>query len=229
MKNNPIPAERLEAFQRLMDQFSLLTDRTNFLRQKCSGLGRMECQTLQLLERYRQRKEDVRARIAARQLSEEEVAQYLPRCMRQAYQEGSLRKEQLEQLPRDPSMKALADEIGVACSRMTRIGDTLSDEVDPVTGQMRGKGLIHREASPDDRRVILIRITEEGSARVRTQNGHADRITRLLVESIPAAQQEGVLKGMEGYLAALEKVLPELVESEDERNCEPFNRILETS
>jgi len=229
MKNNSIPPERLEAFQRLMDQFSLLTDRTNFLRQKCSGLGRMECQTLQLLERYRQRKEDVRARIAARQLSEEELAQYLPRCMRQAYQEGCVRKEQLEQLPRDPSMKALADEIGVACSRMTRIGDTLSDEVDPVTGQMRGKGLIHREPSPDDRRVILIRITEAGSARVRTQKGHADRITRLLVESIPPANQELVLKGMQGYLAALEKVQPELVEDEDDRNCDNINRMQETS
>lgn len=220
MKTNQIEPGRLEAFQRLMDQFGLLTDRTNFIRQKCSGLGRMECQTLQLLERYRQQKTLVRQRILGRQLREEELALYLPRCMRQSYADGSLRKEQLEALPRDPSMKALADEIGVACSRMTRIGDTLSDEVDPATGQMRGKGLIHREPSPDDRRVILIRITEAGSQRVQTQHGHAGRITRRLLEQIPPQEQELILRGMSGYLAALERVLPDLLEEENEtRDC----------
>jgi DNA-binding MarR family transcriptional regulator len=203
-----------------MDQFGLLTDRTNFIRQKCSGLGRMECQTLQLLERYRLQKELIRQRIASRTLSPDEVAHYLPRCMRQSYLEGTLRKDQVESLPRDPSMKALADEIGVACSRMTRIGDTLSDEVDPGTGQMRGKGLIHREPSPDDRRVILIHITEAGSQRVHTQTGHASRITQRLLEQIPVQDQEMILRGMEGYLAALERVLPELVEEEAEsRDC----------
>ncbi len=216
---SPAP-ERLEAYQRLMDQFGLLTDRTNFIRQKCSGLGRMECQTLQLLEQYRQQKPLIRLRIANRQLSEAEVALYLPRCLRPTYYDGTLRKEQLDALPRDPSMKTLADEIGVACSRMTRIGDTLSDEVDTTNGQMRGKGLIHREPSPDDRRVILIRITEAGSQRVRTQNGHASRITQRLLEQIPEGEQDLILRGMAGYLAALERVLPGLVEEEnDNRDC----------
>ncbi|MDP2360688.1 MAG: hypothetical protein Q8O14_08035 [bacterium] len=203
----------MTAFQHLMDQFTLLTDRANFVRQRCSGLGRMECLTLQLLERFRQNKPEIRRRIALRQLSSTEENQHLPRCMRQSYRDGMLRKEQLETLPRDMSMKALADEIGVACSRMTRIGDTLSDERDSLSGAMRGKGLIHREPSSDDRRVILIRITDEGSARVRSQMGHAGRITRKLIEQIPPAERELVRKGMETYLAALENILPMMLET----------------
>jgi DNA-binding MarR family transcriptional regulator len=205
----PIPI-RVADFQRLLDQVTQVTDRANVVRQRCSGLGRMECLTLQILERFRQRKEELRRRIAQRRLSPEELALHLPRCMRQSYLEGGLRREQLETLPRDLSMKALAEEIGVACSRMTRIGDTLSDEVDPLSGQPRGKGLIHREPSPDDRRVILIRITEAGSRRVRDQDGHAGRMARILLKRIPAAEQEGVRQGLERYCAALESALPEL-------------------
>ncbi len=117
-------------------------------------------------------------------------------------------------------MKALADEIGVACSRMTRIGDTLSDERDPGSGQMRGKGLIHREPSSDDRRVILIRITDEGSARVRDQKGHAGRITRMLLDQIPKEQRESVRQGLEIYLGALERILPAVLEAAGPLDCD---------
>jgi len=220
MKTKSPPDADLAAYQRLMDQFTQLTDRANFVRQRCSGLGRMECQTLQLLELYRQRKPELRKRIAQRLLSEDEVALFIPRCMRTAYHEGSLRKEQLEQLPRDLSMKVLADEIGVACSRMTRIGDTLSDERDSNSGQMRGKGLIHREPSSDDRRVILIRITDEGSARVRDQKGHAGRITRMLLEQIPKDRRDSVREGLETYLGALERILPAVLEAEGPLDCD---------
>lgn len=220
MKTKSLTEAELASFQRLMDQFTQLTDRANFVRQRCSGLGRMECQTLQLLERYRQRKPELRKRIAQRLLNEDEVALFIPRCMRNAYHEGALRKDQLELLPRDLSMKALADEIGVACSRMTRIGDTLSDERDPGSGQMRGKGLIHREPSSDDRRVILIRITEEGTARVRDQKGHAGRITRMLLEQIPKEEREPVRQGLEVYLGALERILPAVLESAGPVDCD---------
>ena len=221
MKTKNRPPAQVAAFQRLMDQVTQLTDRANFVRQRCSGLGRMECQTLQLLERFRLRKADLRRRIAQGQLSTEELAQHIPRCMRQTYQEGGLRKEQLDLLPRDMSMKVLADEIGVACSRMTRIGDTLSDEIDPVTGQMRGKGLIHREPSSDDRRVILIRITEAGSLRVRDQNGHAGRMAQLLLGEIPDDELMVMLAGLERYISALERTLPEMVaEAAEKEECQ---------
>lgn len=220
MKTKSLTEAELASFQRLMDQFTQLTDRANFVRQRCSGLGRMECQTLQLLELYRQRKPELRKRIAQRLLSEDEVALFIPRCMRNAYHDGALRKDQLELLPRDLSMKVLADEIGVACSRMTRIGDTLSDERDPGSGQMRGKGLIHREPSSDDRRVILIRITEEGTARVRDQKGHAGRITRMLLEQIPKDEREPVRQGLEVYLSALERILPAVLESAGPVDCD---------
>jgi hypothetical protein len=121
-----------------MERFSLLTDRANFLKQRCSGLGRMECQTLQLLERYRQSKPEIQERIRRRELSDEEITLHLPRSMRQDYVNGTLSPELIEELPRDLSMKALADEIGVACSRMTRIGDTLSDEIDPEKVESQG-------------------------------------------------------------------------------------------
>lgn len=217
MKTKPPSSTQLADFQRLMDKFTLLTDRTNFVRQRCSGLGRMECQTLQLLETFRRRKPEIRERITRRLLAPEEIGHYLPRGMRQQYLDGSLRKEQLELLPRDLSMKALADEIGVACSRMTRIGDTLSDERDPATGAMRGKGLIHREPSSDDRRVILIRITEAGSERVRSQSSHAGRITQQLLEQIPPGERDPVRHGLDLYLEALERTLPAILEAEGTR------------
>lgn len=221
MKIKSIPRERSERFQLLMERFSTLTDRSNFLRQRCSGLGRMECQTLQLLERYRLAKPEIRERIRRHDLDEREIQLYLPRGLRQKYLERRLSAERIEQLPRDLSMKALADEIGVACSRMTRIGDTLSDETDPVTHKMRGKGMIHRGPSPDDRRVILIRITEAGSAKVQSQGEHNARIASLLLEKIPAEDAERVEQGMNLYLKALEEILPEMADApdQDDQDC----------
>lgn len=208
----------------LMEQVSLLSDRSNFLRQRCSGLGRMECQTLQLLEGYRLEKERVRQRIRDRQLSEDEILACLPRGLRKDYEDGGLPEEVLADLPRDLSMKALADEIGVACSRMTRIGDTLSDEVDPLTRKMRGKGMIHREASPDDRRVILIRITEKGSAKVAEQGRQTERIAAMLLERIPEAKRPVVEEGLRVYLKALGEILPRLVdEAGDREDCTTNN------
>ena len=83
----------------------------------------MECQTLRLLEDFRRNKSVLRTRIAKADLSEHEVELYIPRTLRQEYEQGTLTPAQLEELPRDLSMKALAGMIGVACSRMTRIGD----------------------------------------------------------------------------------------------------------
>jgi len=208
----PEPAEAVAAILELMEQVGLLSDRSNFLRQRCSGLGRMECQTLQLLESYRRAKESLRDRIRRRELSDAEVQQHLPRGLRKDYENGGLPEKVLAELPRDLSMKALADEIGVACSRMTRIGDTLSDEIDPLTRKMRGKGMIHREPSPDDRRVILIRITDKGSAKVAEQGRQTERIAAMLLERIPTGKRAVVEEGLRVYLRALGEILPRLAE-----------------
>jgi DNA-binding MarR family transcriptional regulator len=217
MQENPQAAtDPVATILLLMEQLSQLGDRCNFLRQRCSGLGRMECQTLQLLEGYRLRKPQIRERIRRRELSGTELQIYLPRNLRKEYDEGRLRPEQIEELPRDLSMKALADEIGVACSRMTRIGDTLSDDVDPLTRQMRGKGMVHREASPDDRRVILIGITPQGSAKVAEQSRQTERLARQLLERIPADQLPLVEQGLGVYLKALGELLPRLAEEAEE-------------
>ncbi len=221
MKIKPASPTRTEALQLLMERFSMLTDRANFLKQRCSGLGRMECQTLQLLERYRQSKPEIQERIRRRELSDEEITLHLPRSMRQDYVNGSLASELIDELPRDLSMKALADEIGVACSRMTRIGDTLSDEIDPVSQQMRGKGMIHRGPSPDDRRVILIGITEKGTEKVESQGGQNSRIAELMIEKLGPVDLPVVEQGLSLYLKALEEILPQMAEElpGDDSDC----------
>lgn len=210
-KSNP-SGSAVATILELMEQVSLLSDRSNFLRQRCSGLGRMECQTLQLLDGYRRAKGRIQDRIRKRKLRAEEIPVYLPRGLRKSYEDGELSEEVLVDLPRDLSMKALADEIGVACSRMTRIGDTLSDEVDGLTKKVRGKGLIHREPSPDDRRVILIRITEKGQAKVAEQGRQTERIAGLLLERIPEAKRAIVEEGLRVYLKALGEILPRMAE-----------------
>ncbi len=201
---------RVAAFGELMERVGMLTDRSSFLQQRCSGLGRMECHTLLLLEGFRQRKEEIRRSIADYALDADQVELYIPRNLRAEYEERKLSPEVLGSLPRDMSMKALAAEIGVACSRMTRIGDTLSDDVDPLTGKMRGKGFIHRESSPDDRRVILIHVTEEGSRKVQEQLSNKERITRLMLERIPREELDRVEEGLRTYLEAIESILPEI-------------------
>jgi DNA-binding MarR family transcriptional regulator len=208
-------ADQVRRFGRLMEGFSLLTDRSNFLRQRCSGLGRMECQTLQILDNYRLRKKSIQERIRASSLSEEEILLYIPRTLRAKYVAGEVPSEVIDSLPRDLSMKALAEQIGVACSRMTRIGDTLSDEADPSTRKIRGKGLIHREASPDDRRVILIRITELGSEKVGKQGRNNERIAKILLNKIPPAELEAVERGLVCYLSALEEILPDIIDPDN--------------
>ena len=218
MQEKTKPVEAVASMLELMEQVSLLSDRSNFLRQRCSGLGRMECQTLQLLEGYRRDKGRIQERIRARELSEDEVQLFLPRGLRKDYENGGLPEEVLADLLRDLSMKTLADEIGVACSRMTRIGDTLSDEVDPLTKKMRGKGMIHREASPDDRRVILIRITEKGSAKVAEQGRQTEHIAGMLLERIPAAKRAVVQEGLRVYLKALGEILPRMVDETGDRD-----------
>ncbi len=218
--NTNIHPELLTQFMSLVEQLSLLTDRSNFLRQRCSGLGRMECQTLRLLEDFRCSKPELRERIRRQELTEHEVELYVPRTLRSEYEHGELTEAQLEELPRDLSMKALAGMIGVACSRMTRIGDTLADERSARGG--RGKGMIHRAPSPDDRRVILIRITEKGSEKVREQEARSREFTTLLLSRIPADQHRKALDGLEHYRAALEAILP-LVDpdaNERDRDCQ---------
>jgi DNA-binding MarR family transcriptional regulator len=198
---------RLIHFQEMMQKFSQIIDRSNFFRQRCTGLGRMECQTLRLLDSFKEKKALIRERIKSTTLTPEEIKLYIPRALRVKYQAGEL-GDLLDSLPRDISMKSLAGEVEVACSRMTRIGDTLSDEMDPNTGKMRGKGMIHREASPDDRRVILIGITELGSQKVCEQSDSGLKIAQEILDDIPPAKIPIVEEGLQIYLSLLEKHLP---------------------
>jgi DNA-binding MarR family transcriptional regulator len=213
MKTTQAPSrESLRLFGRLMDGFSLLTDRSNFLKQRCSGLGRMECQTLQILDAFRLQKRALHEKIRSYSLTEREVEMHIPRSLRASYAQREIPAATLKELPRDLSMKQLAEQIGVACSRMTRIGDTLSDDMNPTTKQQRGKGLVHREPSPDDRRVILIRITNIGSDRVAQLGRNNERIVRALLDKIPAKDVKSVERGLSCYLKALHDILPEIID-----------------
>ena len=81
--------------------------------------------------------------------------------------------------------------------------------------------MIHRAPSPDDRRVILIRITEKGSEKVREQDERSREFATMLLDRIPVEQQRKALEGLEHFRFALEASLPQVEArgSEKDTDC----------
>jgi DNA-binding MarR family transcriptional regulator len=59
-----------------------------------------------------------------------------------------------------------------------------------LVNRLEEAGLMRREASPDDRRIVLVTITEAGRATLaRRRAVHAERLAGILAELSPAHQQ----------------------------------------
>jgi DNA-binding MarR family transcriptional regulator len=59
-----------------------------------------------------------------------------------------------------------------------------------LVNRLEEAGLMRREASPDDRRIVLVTITEAGRAMLaRRRAVHAERLAGILAELSPAHQQ----------------------------------------
>ena len=90
----------------------------------------------------------------------------------------------------------LAESLNLDASTATRNVDTLQKA-----------GLVVREPSPDDRRVSLLRLTEEGIKRLNKINAGMNRYYSEVLASIPQSKLPIVAEGLELFVSALNPML----------------------
>lgn len=89
----------------------------------------------------------------------------------------------------------LAQRLDVGLSTITRLVDGLVDQ-----------GLVRREGDPADRRLVITRLTEQGTSLVeRLHQFHQGRILALL-EQMPAGDVACLARGLESLLAVARQV-----------------------
>ncbi len=93
-----------------------------------------------------------------------------------------------------PSMSMLAGEMGLAPSTVTRL-------VDPLVR----RGLVSREPSPDDRRVISLELTTQGKRILRKLEQNFSIAYGRVAAAIPRAEQGRMLEAIRTLHAAIEQ------------------------
>lgn len=84
------------------------------------------------------------------------------------------------------SLSDVADRVGLSLPAMSRLVDGLTD-----------RGLVHREASPRDRRRVVLRLTERGKGLVRVARKGTQSRLALALEALPPAHREQVTLAMQ--------------------------------
>lgn len=84
------------------------------------------------------------------------------------------------------SLSAAADRVGLSLPAMSRLVDGLTD-----------RGLVHREASPEDRRRVVLRLTGRGKDLVRVARRNAQARLAEALEALPPAHREHVTLSMQ--------------------------------
>ncbi|MTI94597.1 MAG: MarR family transcriptional regulator [Firmicutes bacterium] len=95
------------------------------------------------------------------------------------------------------TMNQLSEKMNLDTSTMTRIVSTLVRD-----------GYLVRERSPEDRRVIHVRLTETGKEAVGELSQAVREYYSLIIQAIPQGEVESVLKSVNTLLMAFEKVKP---------------------
>ena len=103
------------------------------------------------------------------------------------------------------NVRDLALDLGVTPGNVTSIVDRLV-----------GQGLVERSESPDDRRIVLLQLTDKGLKTIteihETGHGHLKRfLERMTAEDISA-----LYRGMSSFLAAMDQDWTESVENKSE-------------
>lgn len=96
----------------------------------------------------------------------------------------------------ESSMGGLAEEMGVSNQQLTRIVDALAED-----------GLIERCVSPENRRVVLVKMSERGRNFVE----QSDKRTKQQATEILSALSEQELAELIGHLRALKGLLSKIV------------------
>ncbi len=93
------------------------------------------------------------------------------------------------------TMGELADDRMVVRSGATRIVDDLT----------RG-GLVERQADPQDRRVVRLRITPRGREVVATIHREAPQVLGTILARMSEPDQEALLRGLESFVGAVQSL-----------------------
>jgi DNA-binding MarR family transcriptional regulator len=91
--------------------------------------------------------------------------------------------------------------------RINELGEMLAWEQSRLSHQlrrMRGRGLVNRHDSSDDRRGATVDITDAGLARLAAAtSGHAELVRSVVFDGLTAAQQRAFASVIESMLARL--------------------------
>lgn len=94
-------------------------------------------------------------------------------------------------------MNALSEKMNLNSSTMTRILDNLVRD-----------GFIVRQKSPEDRRLVLVALSDKGKASAKQLNASVNGYYKKVIESIPEGRLEEVLKSADLLVHAFEKSNP---------------------
>lgn len=90
------------------------------------------------------------------------------------------------------SMSRLATELGLPSPLATRVADDLV-----------GKGLVTRVGDADDRRRVLLRLTERGEEALRAVHAEAEQLVAGVLGRMPEDETEALLCGLRAFLREL--------------------------
>lgn len=105
------------------------------------------------------------------------------------------------------SIRTLADHTQLAATHVTT-----------EVGRLIGKGLLTKQASPRDRRSVLVRLSTKGEAAIRTVNPLLRRVNDRLFQDISREEFAAVARFLEKFALNSEDALAEIRRSERARS-----------
>jgi len=91
------------------------------------------------------------------------------------------------------TMSHLADMLGVSLSNATGLVDRLEE-----------RGLIERSRVPEDRRVVLVRVTQAGTQLIQESDALSDELMRTVLEHLDPAELPAIAHAVAEVRSALE-------------------------
>jgi DNA-binding MarR family transcriptional regulator len=104
------------------------------------------------------------------------------------------------------SIRTLADHTQLAATHVTT-----------EVGRLIGKGLLTKQASPRDRRSVLVRLSPKGEAAIRTVNPLLRRVNDRLFQDVSREEFAAVARFLEKFALNSENALAEIRRSDLER------------
>lgn len=89
---------------------------------------------------------------------------------------------------------------------MSRLADVLNVSLSNATGlidRLEERGFIERNRVPEDRRVVLVRVTPEGERMLREIDAMSDEILRTVLDRLPGSQLRAVAHAMSAFREAV--------------------------